>query len=31
MTGSGWASGPTHSVVVLYDEALMSTGRTATP
>ena len=22
---------PTHSVVVLYDEALMSTGRTATP
>jgi hypothetical protein len=31
MTGSGCPSGPTHSVVVLYADALMSTGRTATP
>jgi hypothetical protein len=30
-TASGWPSGPTHSVVVLYAEALMSIGRTATP
>ena len=29
--GSGSPGRPTHSVVVLYDEALMSTGRTATP
>ena len=30
-SGSGSPSRPTHSVVVLYSDALMSTGRTATP